>query len=281
MSKLFIVGTPIGNLGDISPRALDVLSNVDFIAAEDTRVTLKLLNHFEIKKPLVTYHKFTTNEKAIQLAERIATGETCAIVTDAGMPCISDPGEELVNLCHNMSIPIETVPGPSALITALAASGLPTGRFTFEGFLSTNANSRKKHLQSLQNETRTLIFYEAPHKLKSTLKDMSQCFGGNRRLTLAREITKIHEEFIRTTFDEALKMYSEKDPRGEYVLIIEGAEEVEEKPITFEEAIERIDTLYANGESLLSASKIVAQETGYKKNELYKEIVRRDSEKNK
>ncbi len=281
MSKLFIVGTPIGNLGDISPRALDVLSNVDFIAAEDTRVTLKLLNHFEIKKPLVTYHKFTTNEKAIQLAERIAAGETCAIVTDAGMPCISDPGEELVNLCHNMSIPIETVPGPSALITALAASGLPTGRFTFEGFLSTNANSRKKHLQSLQNETRTLIFYEAPHKLKSTLKDMSQCFGGNRRLTLAREITKIHEEFIRTTFDEALKMYSEKEPRGEYVLIIEGAEESEEKPITFEEAIKRIDTLCADGESLLSASKTVAQETGYKKNELYKEIVRRDTEKNR
>ena len=277
MSKLYLVGTPIGNLGDISPRALEVLSNVDFIAAEDTRVTLKLLNHFEIKKPLVTYQKFTTNERAIQLVERIAAGESCAIVTDAGMPCISDPGEELVNLCHNSGISIETVPGPSALITALAASGLPTGRFTFEGFLSTNANSRKKHLESLVNETRTLIFYEAPHKLKATLRDMAKYFGENRRVTLCRELTKIHEEFIRTTFLEAMEIYSEKEPRGEYVLVVEGAEEIEEKAITFDEAIERIKLLCDEGESLARASKQVALETGYKKNELYKEIVKREN----
>ncbi|MGN1131113.1 MAG: 16S rRNA (cytidine(1402)-2'-O)-methyltransferase, partial [Ruminococcus sp.] len=191
-NTLYVVGTPIGNLSDMSPRAVDTLRNVDFIAAEDTRVTLKLLNHFDIKKPMVSYYEHNKRERGEIICNRILSGESCAIVTDAGMPCISDPGEDLIKLCQEKGIKTIVVPGPSAVISALAVSGLETGRFCFEGFLSVNKKSRREHLQSLADETRTMIFYEAPHKLPSTLKDLYSSFG-DRKLTIVREITKIHE----------------------------------------------------------------------------------------
>ena len=204
MSKLYVVGTPIGNLGDFSPRAVETLESVDFIAAEDTRVTLKLLNHFGIKKSMVSYFEHNKRERGEQITSRILGGESCALVTDAGMPAISDPGEDLVRLCHEKGIKVESVPGPCAFTTALALSGFPSGRFTFEGFLSVNKPSRREHLQSLENETRTMLFYEAPHKLGATLRDMNKAFG-NREIAIVREITKLHEEVIRTTLDEAVE----------------------------------------------------------------------------
>ena len=235
--KLYVVGTPIGNLSDFSPRAIETLKNVDFIAAEDTRVTVKLLNRFEIHTPMVSYHKYNSIERGKEICERLLNGESCAIVTDAGMPCISDPGEALVKSCGEIGIEVCAVPGPTAAMSAIAISGLPTGRFTFEGFLSVNKLSRREHLNSLVKETRTMIFYEAPHKLPNTLKDMYTVFG-DRKLSIVRELTKIHEQVIRTTLEEAAEKYTDGSVKGEIVLIIEGAKIDESTANTLEDAVE-------------------------------------------
>ena len=268
---LYVVGTPIGNLGDISPRALETLEEVDFIAAEDTRVTLKLLNHFEIKKPLISYFEHNRREKGEIIANRILAGESCAIVTDAGMPAVSDPGEDLVDLCHSMGIPVRVVPGPSAFVAAIALSGLPVGRFTFEGFLSVNKQSRKEHLESLVSEKRTMLFYEAPHKLKATLLDLQKYFG-SRRIAIVKEITKIHESVIRTTLDEAVKLYDEVPPKGEFVLVVEGQQETEAEEYTEEDAVEIAKKLLSDGLSPTLAAKQAAKQTGIKKGDIYKAI---------
>lgn len=267
--KLFVVGTPIGNLGDMTPRAVQTLREVDFIAAEDTRITQKLLNHFEIKKHMVSYHQHSQGAVSEQLAARILAGESCAVVTDAGMPCISDPGEDLVRLCAENGVEVVAVPGPSAVISALAVSGLLTARFAFEGFLSTNRKNRFEHLEAVKSDRHTLIFYEAPHKLVNTLTDMLAVLG-ERKIALARELTKLHEEVLRTTFSGALALYSEKAPRGEYVLVVSGAPAPAATALTFEEAAEMVHGQVRDGESLTSAAKQVANETGFKKGDLYK-----------
>lgn len=273
MPVLYIVGTPIGNLGDMSPRALEVLEQVDFIAAEDTRVSVKLLNHFGIKKPMVSYYQHNLRERGEQILRRIQGGESCAIVTDAGMPCVSDPGEELVALCHGAGIPVRVVPGPTAALSALAASGLPTGRFAFEGFLSVKPASRRERLEEVKDDPRTLIFYEAPHKLRDTLADMAAAFGEGRRLTLCRELTKIHEELIRTTLGEAIALYQEREPKGEYVLILEGAVLDRGPKVSFSEAVELVVQMAGCGVSLSEAAKSVAADAGYKKGELYRAAI--------
>lgn len=274
---LYVVGTPIGNLGDMSPRAVETLENVDFIAAEDTRVTLKLLNHFGIKKPMVSYFEHNKHQRGEIICRRILSGENCAIVTDAGMPCISDPGELLVKQCEEYGIEVKAVPGPSAVISALAISGLPTGRFTFEGFLSVNKKSRMEHLESVKNETRTMIFYEAPHKLNATLRDMLGAFG-NRSIAIVRELTKIHEEVIRTTLEQAVERYSEAPLKGEIVLVIDGAKPVDNNKVyTEEEAADLAIALAAEEDvSLSEASKKAAKETGIKKGIIYKLATERD-----
>jgi len=270
VSKLYLVGTPIGNLSDLSPRAIETLQTVDFIAAEDTRVTLKLLNHFEISKPMVSYYQHNMRERGEIIVNRILSGESCALVTDAGMPAISDPGEDLVRLCAETGIEVVSVPGPSAAITALALSALPTGRFCFEGFLSVNKNERRSHLKSLEGEQRTMIFYEAPHKLNNTLKDLCAAFGEERKISLCRELTKLHEEAFRTTLGEAVKHYAENAPRGEFVLVIEGAAEQECPEMSLDEAVEAARKLMAEGESASSAARQAAALSGLKKNEIYR-----------
>lgn len=277
---LYVVGTPIGNLGDMSPRAVETLENVDFIAAEDTRVTLKLLNHFGIKKPMVSYFEHNKHQRGEIICRRILSGENCAIVTDAGMPCISDPGELLVKQCEEYGIEVKAVPGPSAVISALAISGLPTGRFTFEGFLSVNKKSRMEHLESVKNETRTMIFYEAPHKLNATLRDMLGAFG-NRSIAIVRELTKIHEEVIRTTLEQAVERCSEAPLKGEIVLVIDGAKPVDNNKVyTEEEAADLAIALAAEEDvSLSEASKKAAKETGIKKGIIYKLATERDEVK--
>ncbi|MBQ1389455.1 MAG: 16S rRNA (cytidine(1402)-2'-O)-methyltransferase [Clostridia bacterium] len=270
---LYVVGTPIGNLGDLSPRAVKTLEEVDFIAAEDTRVTLKLLNHFGIKKPLVSYYEHNKLERGDVICARITAGENCAIVTDAGMPCISDPGELLVKQCAELGITVAAVPGASAAITALAISGLPTGRFTFEGFLSVNRKSRREHLDSLIDERRTMIFYEAPHKLPNTLADLYEAFG-DRRLSIVRELTKIHEEVIRTTLKQASTDYADGGLKGEIVLIIEGKTEEEKNDMTFDEAVILAEDFLNKGHSPTDAAKLAAKSSGFKKNDIYKELVR-------
>ncbi|KAF5043801.1 Ribosomal RNA small subunit methyltransferase I [anaerobic digester metagenome] len=273
MSKLYLVGTPIGNLGDFSPRAIETLRTVDFIAAEDTRVTLKLLNRFEISKPMVSYYQHNLRERGEQLVARILAGESCALVTDAGMPAISDPGEDLVRLCAGAGIEIVSVPGPSAAVTALAMSGLSTSRFTFEGFLSTNRQSRREHLESLAAEHRTMIFYEAPHKLRTTLHDLAAAFGEERRIALCRELTKLHEEVIRTTIGQAVTRYADDNayaPRGEFVLVVEGAPDVAEPAVTMEQAAALAQALMAGGQSASAAAKQAAQQTGLKKSDIYR-----------
>lgn len=270
---LTLVGTPIGNLSDLSPRAVEVLKNSDFIAAEDTRVTLGLLNHFGIKKPLVSYFEHNKRQRGEQIVARLETGENAALVTDAGMPAISDPGEDLVALCHERGITVCVAPGPSAVVTALAVSGLPTGRFTFEGFLSMNKRSRREHLDSLRGEQRTMVFYEAPHKLPSTLEDMLEVFG-DRRIALVRELTKIHEEVIRTTLAEAEARFLQETPRGEFVLVIEGAAPPQPEETTPEQAAELAAAYMAQGASVSDAAKRAAAETGVKKGEIYRRIVR-------
>ena len=269
---LYVTGTPIGNLSDFSPRAAQTLNEVDFIAAEDTRVTLKLLNHLGIKKPMVSYYEHNRRERGEMICERIEQGENCAIVTDAGMPCISDPGEDLVKLCAERGIKTVVIPGPSAVVSALAVSALPTGRFTFEGFLSVNKKSRGEHLKSLLREKRTMIFYEAPHKLPATLKDFYDTFG-DRKLSIVRELTKIHEEVIRTTTKLAAEQLSDGSVKGEIVLVLEGAEEDTAESYTLEDAVEMARQLIAGGEKATDAAKQAASMTGLKKNEIYRELI--------
>ena len=266
---LYLVPTPIGNLGDISLRCRETLEAADFIAAEDTRVSLKLLNHLDIKKPLVSYYEHNRADSGPKILARILAGETCALVSDAGSPAISDPGEDLVALCAANGVTVSAIPGPCAAITALSISGLPTGRFTFEGFLSTNKKNRQDHLKALVREERTMIFYEAPHKLLNTLQDMAETFGGDRRISLCRELTKLHEEVLRTTLRGALEHYAELAPRGEYVLILEGAAPVEEETLTLEDALSMVNQAMENGLSRKDAVKQVAKETGIAKNTLY------------
>lgn len=266
--KLYVIGTPIGNLGDITERAAKSLNDVDFIAAEDTRVSIKLLNHLKIKKPLVSYHQHSTKYVAESIIERIQNGENCGIITDAGMPCISDPGEDLVKLCAENKIEILVVPGPVACASALAVSGLSTSRFSFEGFLSVSKKQRYEHLKSLERDTHTLIFYEAPHKLQQTLNDMLEHFG-DRRISICRELTKIHEEVIRTTLKDAVKYYEETTPKGEFVLVVEGYIKPEDPEITAEDAFEEVKALISDGMKPTDACKEIAKKTGFKKSELY------------
>lgn len=270
--KLYVVGTPIGNLFDFSPRAVETLASVDFIAAEDTRVTLKLLNHFEIKKPMVSYFEHNRRERGEIILERIKSGENCAIVTDAGMPAISDPGEDLVDLCLSNGITVESVPGPTAFATAMAMSGLPSGRFTFEGFLSVNKPSRREHLEEIVSERRTMVFYEAPHKLTATLKDLYK-YLGDRRIALIKELTKIHETVERTTLSEACEKYSAQTPKGEFVIVIEGSTEPKQKEVSLDEAVALAKGLVENGMAINDAAKEIAKETKFKKGDIYKALL--------
>lgn len=271
---LYVVGTPIGNLGDLSPRGLQTLADCDFIAAEDTRVTLKLLTHFGLKKTLVSYHEHNRRERGEEILSRLLTGENCALVTDAGMPAISDPGEDLVRLCHEHGVAVAAVPGPCAFATALAVSGMPAGRFTFEGFLSVNKQSRRAHLQSLAGEMRTMLFYEAPHKLPATLRDLYAAFG-ERNIAIVREITKVYEEVIRTTLSEAVQR-SETDPvKGEIVLIVEGAPQPVRTETTLDDAVGSALLKIGEGLSPSDAAKAAARETGLKKGDIYKALTQR------
>ena len=278
MSQLFVVGTPIGNLQDFSPRAVETLRSVDFIAAEDTRVTLKLLNHFEIKKPMVSYYEHNLREKGEMILSRILAGETCAVVSDAGMPCISDPGEDLVRLCAEADVPVVSIPGCCAAVNALAVSGLPTGRFTFEGFLTVNKKSRREHLESLKGERRTMIFHEAPHKLLTTLEDLRDTFGADRPIALCRELTKLHEQTLRCTLGQAVEYYQATPPKGEFVLVVAGAPAQETPPVSLEEGVSQVLALVEGGARLKDAAKEVASHTGLSKNELYAAAIARQGE---
>lgn len=265
---LYLVPTPIGNLGDISRRMAETLEQVDFIAAEDTRVTVKLLNHLELKKPMVTYHRHNTGPAGRAVLDRLLAGENCALVTDAGTPAISDPGEDLVALCAANGVEVIAIPGPCAMITALSVSGLPTGRFTFEGFLPQNKKNRRAQLDSLAGESRTMIFYEAPHKLLDTLEDLRDAFGPDRRMTVCRELTKLHEQVLRTTVEGALAHFTEQGVKGEFVLILEGAAPKAQE-CDPEAALERVHTLREAGLSLKEAAAQAAEEFGMKKRTLY------------
>ncbi|MCI9294059.1 MAG: 16S rRNA (cytidine(1402)-2'-O)-methyltransferase [Lawsonibacter sp.] len=266
---LYLVPTPIGNLGDISRRAAETLAQADFVAAEDTRVSIKLLNHLELKKPMVTYHRHNTDWGGQAVIDRLMAGESCALVTDAGTPAVSDPGEELVARCAALDIPVCAIPGPCALVTALAVSGQPTGRFTFEGFLAMNKKNRRTHLDSLRGEERTMIFYEAPHKLTATLQDLADVFGPGRPLSLCRELTKLHEEIRRTTLGEAAAFYRENPPKGEFVLVVRGAEPQPEGEVTLEDGLALVDKLRGEGLSLRDGVKRAAKELGLSRNQLY------------
>ena len=270
---LFLVATPIGNLGDLSPRAAGILEAVDFIAAEDTRVSLKLFNHLGLKKNLVSYHQHNRVSAGPAVLSRLLAGESCALVTDAGTPAISDPGEDLVRLCAGNGVTVVPVPGCCALVCALAASGLATGRFTFEGFLSVNRKSRREHLQSLKGEQRTMVFYEAPHKLRATLDDLYAAFG-DRSLALCRELTKLHEEIRRTTLAQALAYYRDNDPKGEFVLVLAGAEPDDAPGVSLEEGAAMVLALLESGEKRKDAVRQVASETGLSRNELYEAALR-------
>ncbi|HEZ7986376.1 MAG TPA: 16S rRNA (cytidine(1402)-2'-O)-methyltransferase [Ruminococcus sp.] len=265
----YVIGTPIGNLGDITLRQLDVIAEVDFICAEDTRVTLKLLNHYDIKKQLISFHEHSSKADAQRIIDRLLSGESCGIVTDAGMPCISDPGEVLVKMCAENNIDVKVVPGPSAVVSAVAVSGLSTRRFTFEGFLPVQKKERMERLEKLRHETAVMVFYEAPHKLKATLADMSDFFGGERRISLCRELTKLHEEVLRFTLAESVEYYNINDPKGEFVIVLDGAPETLGTEITVEQALEQVRKLVDMGERPVDACKAVAKEYGLKKGELY------------
>lgn len=278
MGTLYLVPTPIGNLGDISRRMADTLAEVDFIAAEDTRVSLKLLNHLEIKKPMLTYHRHNTETGGQAVIDRLLAGENGALVTDAGMPAISDPGEELVARCAQLDIPVVAIPGPCALVAALAVSGQPTGRFTFEGFLAMNKKNRRSHLDSLRHEERTMIFYEAPHKLAATLRDLNDTFGPERPVSLCRELSKLHEEVRRTTLGEAADYYRDNAPKGEFVLVVRGAEPQEEREATLEDGLALVEKLRTEeGLSLRDGVKRAAKELGLPKNQLYDLALGRNS----
>ena len=275
---LYLVATPIGNLGDFSPRAVDTLENADFIAAEDTRVSMKLLNHFGIKKPLVSYHEHNHVTAGQSILSRLLAGETCALVTDAGTPAISDPGEDLVRLCAENGVPVYSIPGCCAAVSALAVSGLPTGRFTFEGFLTVNKNSRRERLEQLKSEERTMIFHEAPHKLRTTLADLRDAFGPERRISLCREMTKLHEETMRCTIGEAVDYYELTEPKGEYVLVVAGAEPAEEPAATLEDGVRMVRQLREEGARTKDAVKEVATHTGLSRNELYAAVLAAERE---
>ncbi|MBE6651680.1 MAG: 16S rRNA (cytidine(1402)-2'-O)-methyltransferase [Ruminococcaceae bacterium] len=270
---LYVVATPIGNLSDLSERAKKVLSEVDFIAAEDTRVTGKLLMCIGTKKPLISYHEHNKREKGEEIIKRIKDGESCAIVSDAGTPAISDPGEDLVRLCAEDNIPVYAIPGPCAVISALSISGLPTGRFSFEGFLSTNKGERKRHLEEVKASPYTLIFYEAPHKLRDALSAMLDVLG-DRRISLVRELTKINEEVFRTTLSGAVSHYAENNPKGEFVLVLEGAKK-EETEVFWESMDERehVEYYMAQGMEKMDAIKATAKDRGVAKSVIYKKVL--------
>ncbi len=270
---LYLVPTPIGNLGDISIRCRETLEQADFIAAEDTRVSLKLLNHLGIKKSLVSYYEHNKAQKGNVILERILAGETCALVSDAGSPAISDPGEDLVKQCAEAGITVCAIPGPCAVITALSISGQSTGRFCFEGFLSTAKKSRREHLESLVGEQRTMIFYEAPHKLMNTLESMAEVFGRDRSISLCRELTKLHEEVIRTTLGGAIALYSQQPPKGEFVLVVAGAAPVEKAVATTDDAVARVQVLMDGGMSRKDAIKQAAFELDLPKNAVYDAVI--------
>jgi len=266
---LYLVPTPIGNLGDISVRMTEVLASVDFVAAEDTRVSLKLFNHLGLKKPLLSYYRHNQETAGQEVLSRLLAGESAALVTDAGTPAISDPGEDLVALCWEHGVRVVSIPGPCALVAALASSGLPTGRFTFEGFLPMNRKNRRKRLASLAREERTMIFYEAPHKLLATLREFSETFGSARRVSLCRELSKLHEEVIRTTLAEAVARYETEAPRGEFVLVLEGAPEQDVPLGDLDSGLQRVSWLRSRGVSLKDAVKQAAQEFDLSRNTLY------------
>ena len=276
---LYLVPTPIGNLGDISQRMAETLGAVDFIAAEDTRVTRKLLNHLGLKKPLVSYYRHNTGERGEEVLSRLLAGEDCALVTDAGTPVISDPGEDLVYACAQAGVAVVSIPGPCALITALAASGLPTGRFTFEGFLPMNRKNRRAHLEALRGEGRTMLFYEAPHKLAATLRDLRDTLGPGRPVALCRELTKLHEEIWRTTLGEAADRYAQEAPRGEFVLVVQGEAPVEEAP-DLDAGLERVAALREEGLSLRDAARQAAKELGLARNALYQRALEAEEHPN-
>ena len=267
--KLYLVPTPIGNLGDISPRAAKTLASVDFIAAEDTRVTVKLLNHLGLKKPMAIYHRHNCETAGPAILDRLLAGEDCALVTDAGTPAISDPGEDLVALCAQNGVPVESIPGPCALTVALSASGLPTARFVFEGFLPTNKKNRRARLEALAGEERTLVLYEAPHRLRDTLADLADALGGDRPVSVCRELTKLHEEIWRGALGEAKARWAAQEPRGEFVLVIAGAPQGEEVPPDEAAALRSVDELRAQGLSLKEAAARAAASFGIKKRRLY------------
>lgn len=269
--KLYVVATPIGNLGDFSPRAIETLETVDFIAAEDTRVGAKLLNKFEIKKPQVSYFEHNRRTKGDYILSRLLEGESCAIITDAGTPAISDPGVDLVDLCAQNGVEVVAVPGCSAVVAALSISGMACGRFTFEGFLPVPKKERRAHLEEVKTEKRTMVFYEAPHKLQRTLQDMLECWG-DRKIALCREITKLHEECFRTTLSEAISHYEEHPPRGEFVLVIEGCAQVE-APVEEADLLAQVQALVEGGMPLMGAVKQVAKANGASKNKLYQEAL--------
>lgn len=270
---LYLVATPIGNLGDFSPRAREVMSEVDFIAAEDTRVTKKLMTALDLpQKPLVSYYEHNRRQRGEEILARLLAGENCALVTDAGTPAVSDPGEDLVALCAPEGVPVIPIPGCCAAVCALAASGLPTGRWCFEGFLSVNKKARREHLDALKNEKRSMIFYEAPHKLRATLDDLCAAFGGDRRISLSRELTKLHEETLRMTLAEAVAYFTETAPRGEFVMIVEGAPDVVDEDAEDDRmarALNAVQKRIENGETLKDAVKMVSADLGVKKNALY------------
>ncbi|MBQ3841345.1 MAG: 16S rRNA (cytidine(1402)-2'-O)-methyltransferase [Ruminiclostridium sp.] len=272
MSKLYVVGTPIGNLSDMTPRAIEILGSVDFIAAEDTRVTMKLLTHFDIHKPLISYYEHNLRVKGEEIINRMLDGENCAIVTDAGMPCISDPGEDLVKLCVDHGIEVNVVPSPTAAMSALAISGLSTSRFSFEGFLSVTKKQRFAHLEEVKDLKHTLIFYEAPHKLKKTLNDMLQILG-DRRVSLCREMTKIHEEVLRGRISELISYYENTNPKGEFVIVVEGNVKIPEERYVPEEAIEYARQLIVSGEKVSDACKEAAKKYGFTKSEIYSGVI--------
>lgn len=270
---LYLVATPIGNLGDFSPRAREVMSEVDFIAAEDTRVTKKLMIALDLpQKPLVSYYEHNRRQRGEEILARLLAGENCALVTDAGTPAVSDPGEDLVALCAPEGVPVIPIPGCCAAVCALAASGLPTGRWCFEGFLSVNKKARREHLDALKDEKRSMIFYEAPHKLRATLDDLCAAFGGERRISLSRELTKLHEETLRMTLAEAVAYFAETAPRGEFVMIVEGAPDVVDEDAEDDRmarALNAVQKRIENGETLKDAVKMVSADLGVKKNALY------------
>ncbi len=274
---LYLVATPIGNLADLSERAVKVLSEVDFIAAEDTRNSVRLLTYLDIRKPMVAYHEHNRIEAGEAIAARLLAGESCALITDAGTPAISDPGEDLVALCAQRGIPVTSIPGCCAAIVALTLSGLPTRRFVFEGFLSAVAKDRRERLRQMKNEERTVIFHEAPHKLKKTLADMAEIFGAERKISLCRELTKLNEDIFRTDLAGAVRFYEEHEPRGEYVLVLEGCSEKEasdnREGLLSLSVTEHVDFYIGQGQDKKEAMKSAARDRGVTKSDIYREYV--------